>query len=52
MPIKVQEVHRTPNRLYPKKDPSQYKIKNNKNSDKERILKAAKDKDQVTQKGR
>ena len=53
MPMKIQEAYRTPNRLDPKKKSSRHIIIKTINiQSKERILRAAKEKGQVTYKGR
>ncbi|KAL6047071.1 hypothetical protein STEG23_026865 [Scotinomys teguina] len=53
IPIKIQEAYRTPNRLDPQKKPSRHIIIKTLNiQNKERILRAAKEKGQLTYKGR
>ena len=53
MPMKIQEAYRTPNRLGPKqKSPCHIIIKKQNIQSKEIILRAAKEKGQVTYKGR
>ena len=52
MPLKIQEVYRTPNRLDQKKSPHHIIIKTLNIQNKERILKAAREKEQVAYKGR
>ncbi|KAL6081673.1 hypothetical protein STEG23_005580 [Scotinomys teguina] len=52
IPIKIQEAHRTPNRLDPQKKSSRYIIIKTLNiQNKEKILRAAKEKGQLTYKG-
>ena len=52
IPMKVQETYRTPNRLDQKKSPRHIIIKTKNVQIKERILRAAKEKGQVTYKGK
>ena len=52
IPMKVQEAHRTPNRLDQKKSPSHIIINTQNLHIEERILRAAKKKGQVTYKGK
>jgi len=53
MPINVQETYRTPNRLDQKRNSSLHKIVKTPNTqNRERILKAVREKRQVTYKGR
>jgi hypothetical protein len=53
MPMNMQEAYRTPNRLYPKRNFSCHIIIKTPNAlNKERILKAVREKGQVTYKGR
>jgi hypothetical protein len=53
MAINIQEVYRTPNRLDQKRNSSHHKIVKTPNAqNKERILKAVREKGQVTYKGR
>jgi hypothetical protein len=53
MPINIQETYRTPNRLDQKRNSSHHIIvKTTKAQNKERILKAEREKSQVTYKGR
>ncbi|ERE70281.1 LINE-1 type transposase domain-containing protein 1 [Cricetulus griseus] len=52
MPMKIQEAYRTPNRLNQKRSPCHIIIKTPNIQNKEKILRAAKEKDQVTYKGK
>ena len=53
MTINIQEAHRTPNRWYQKRNSSQHIIIKTPNAqNKDRILKAVREKGQVTYKGR
>ena len=52
MPMKVKETYRTPNRVDHKKSPCQIIIKTPNIQSRERILRVAKEKDQVTYKGK
>jgi hypothetical protein len=53
MPMNIQEAYRTPNRLDQKRKPSPHIIIRTKNAlNKDKILKAAREKGQVTYKGR
>ena len=52
IPMKVQEAYRTPNRLDQKKSPHHIIIKTQNIQNKEQILRAAKEKGQVTYKGK
>jgi hypothetical protein len=52
MPMNIKEDYRTPNRLYQKRNSSQHIIIRKKNLNKDRILKAVREKGQVTYKGK
>jgi hypothetical protein len=53
MPMNIQEAYRNPNRLNQKRNPSRHIIIRTTNAqDKDRILKAVREKSQVTYKGR